>query len=218
MASLTAFFDLDGTLTDSRLGIVRCLRYALERVPHPCPPDDVLATFIGPSLRTGFAALLATSDATRIETALALYRERYVAAGLFENQVYAGVPRMLERLGRAMARAFVVTSKPAVYAERVIRHFGLDRHFARVYGPDLGGRFDDKADLIARVLEAERIDRHAAVMIGDRAADVTAARRNDVRAVGVLWGFGSERELRDAGADAVCATPDALPACLAALR
>lgn len=218
MAALTVFFDLDGTLTDSRLGIVRCIRYALERVPHPCPPDEVLATFIGPSLRRGFAALLETSDATRIERALALYRERYVAAGLFENQVYTGVPRMLERLGRAVARAFVVTSKPAVYAERVIRHFGLDRHFARVYGPDLGGRFDDKADLIAHVLDAERIDRRTAVMIGDRAADMIAAKRNDVRAVGVLWGFGSERELLDAGADAVCATPDALPACLAALR
>lgn len=218
MAALTVFFDLDGTLTDSRLGIVRCIRYALERVPHPCPPDEVLATFIGPSLRRGFAALLETSDAACIERALALYRERYVAAGLFENQVYTGVPRMLERLGRAVARAFVVTSKPAVYAERVIRHFGLDRHFARVYGPDLGGRFDDKADLIAHVLGAERIDRATAVMIGDRAADMIAAKRNDVRAVGVLWGFGSERELLDAGADAVCATPDALPACLAALR
>lgn len=217
-AARIALFDLDGTLTDSRLGIARCIRYALERVPHPCPSDDVLETFIGPSLRTGFARLLGTSDGTRIELALALYRERYVAAGLFENEVYAGVPRMLEDLRRTATRAFVVTSKPRVYAERVVRHFGLERHFARVYGPDLGGRFDDKAELIAHVLEAERLARGAAVMIGDRAADMIAAKRNDVRAVGALWGFGSERELLDAGAEALCPEPRALPACLAAIR
>lgn len=218
MPAPIAFFDLDGTLTDSRLGITRCIRYALERLPHPCPPDDALATFIGPSLRTGFATLLGTSESQRIERALALYRERYVASGLFENEVYAGVPRMLEDLRRTVARAFVVTSKPGLYAQRVVRHFGLERHFARVYGPDLGGRFDDKAELIAHVLETEALDPATAVMIGDRAADIVAAKRNRVRAIGVLWGFGSERELRDAGADAVCGEPRALPGCLAALR
>jgi phosphoglycolate phosphatase len=213
-----ALFDLDGTLTDSRLGIVRSIRYALDRLSHPCPSDDVLATFIGPSLRLGFGTLLATKDRQRIDHALALYRERYAEVGLYECEVYGGVPEMLAEVAAAGARLYVVTAKALVYAERVVDHFGLGRHFAGIYGPTLEGRFDDKAELIAHVADTEGHSARAAVMIGDRAPDMIAAKKNGARAVGALWGFGSERELTDAGADAVCPRPRALPACLAALR
>ena len=111
---------------------------------------------------------------------------------------------------------FVATSKPTVYAERIVRHFGLDRHFTRVYGVDLGGRLDDKKDLLAHLLERERLTAADTVMIGDRAADVLAARANGVRAIGVLWGYGSEPELRAAGAEVLCAEPRALAGCLTA--
>jgi phosphoglycolate phosphatase len=102
---LVLLFDLDGTLTDPRPGIVRCLRHALDTLRAPCPPDDVLASFIGPPLREAFATLLRTSDRDLIERAVALYREEYGDTGLFENRVYAGVTRMLDdcleaRLGR----------------------------------------------------------------------------------------------------------------------
>ncbi len=208
----TLLFDLDGTLTDPRLGMVRSIRYALDRLARPCPPDDVLASFIGPPLRGTFATLLETKDRERIEEAMTLYRERYADVGLFENELYEGVDEMLHDVKRA--RAFVATGKPAVYAERVIAHFALGHHFARVYGPELDGRFDDKADLLAHLLETEGIVPKTAVMIGDRAADVIAARANGVSSIGTLWGYGSADELHDAGAERLCATPKDLAACL----
>jgi phosphoglycolate phosphatase len=109
----------------------------------------------------------------------------------------------------------VATSKPAVYAERIVRHFGLAQHFRKVYGPDLDGRYENKAELLAHLLTRERVSPEAAVMIGDREADVRAAKASGVRSIGVLWGYGSERELIDAGADMLCTTPGELGARLA---
>ncbi|HEX6186455.1 MAG TPA: HAD hydrolase-like protein [Pyrinomonadaceae bacterium] len=202
--------DLDGTLTNPRLGITRCMRYALECLSVACPSDDVLASFIGPPLRGTFAALLGTPDRERIEEAMARYRERFADTGLFENEVYGGIPELLARATEAGARLFVATSKPAVYAERILTHFSLRPHFAGVYGSELGGRFENKTDLLEHLLGAERIAANEAVMVGDRAADVFAAQANGVRSIGVLWGYGSERELVEAGADSLCPDPGAL--------
>ena len=214
MTSRVMLFDLDGTLTDPRPGIVSCMRYALDQLARPCPPDDVLASFIGPPLRGAFSALLETSDKTLIEEAMTLYRERFADTGLYENQVYEGVPQMLESARHAGYIAFVATSKPTVYAERIVKHFGLDRHFAGVYGSELGGRFENKADLLAFLLEREKVPAEVAVMVGDRAADIIAAKTNGIRSVGVLWGYGSKGELTDAGADKLCLTPGELVLCL----
>jgi phosphoglycolate phosphatase len=207
-------FDLDGTLTDPRPGITGCIRYALERLGRPCPSDDTLATYIGPPLRGTFARLLDTDDRARVEQALALYRERYGTVGLFENEVYDGVRPMLERLDAVTSQRFVATAKPMAFAARIVERFGLDRHFAGVYGPDLDGRLDDKADLLAHVLKTEKLTADSTVMIGDRANDISAARANHLRSVGVLWGYGSAEELRDAGADVLCASPTDLESCL----
>jgi phosphoglycolate phosphatase len=203
-------FDLDGTLTDPRPGIVGCLRFALDQLGVSCPGDDVLATFIGPPLRATFAILLDTSDVSQIEEAMGLYRQRFAATGLYENQVYAGVPEMLERAQQVARAVYVATSKPAVYAERIVKHFGLDRHFRQVYGAELDGRREDKADLLAYLLASEGVGAEAAVMIGDRADDVRAAKANGVRSIGVLWGYGSAHELLDAGVDVLCKTPSEL--------
>lgn len=210
----TPLFDLDGTLTDARPGIVACIRYAVEGMGRACPDDDALAAFIGPPLRGTFATLLETTDHARIEAAMALYRERFGVTGLFENRVYDGIPEMLAAVGARAPAAFVATSKPTVYAERIVRHFGLAPHVARVYGAELDASLDDKATLVAHLMKREGIARGAAVMIGDRAADVRAAHANGLRAIGVLWGYGSERELREAGADVLCAEPRVLVACL----
>lgn len=218
MTPLVLLFDLDGTLTDPRPGIVRCMKHALDTLGAPCPPDDVLASFIGPSLRGTFATLLETSDRTRIERALALYREEYGDTGLFENQVYAGVGPMLDRARALASAAFVATLKPKLYADRIVSRLGLEPFFAGVYGPDMEGRFgDDKADLLARLLATEQVAPERAVMIGDRAGDIVGARANRVRSIGVLWGYGSEAELTDAGADALCGSPAELAACLGRL-
>jgi phosphoglycolate phosphatase len=200
-------FDLDGTLTDPRPGIVGCMRFALDRLRVSCPSDDVLASYIGPPLRGTFATLLDTSDAKQIEEAMRLYRQRFADTGLYENTVYEGVPAMLDTIGRLDCAAYVATSKPAVYAERIVRHFKLGHHFRKVYGAELDGRWDDKAELLAHLLATEGVEPSASVMVGDRAADIIAAKANEVRSIGVLWGYGSEAELTLAGADMLCRTP-----------
>jgi phosphoglycolate phosphatase len=204
---LVLLFDLDGTLTDPRLGIVRCMKHAFDTLGAPCPPDDVLASFIGPPLRETFTTLLATSDRSLIEQAMALYRDEYGKAGLFENHVYAGVAQMLDQACELASAAFVATAKLKIFADRIVRRLGLERYFVGVYGPDLSGRLDDKADLLAHLLASEDVSPERAVMIGDRAGDVVSARANRVRSIGVLWGYGSESELKNAGADALCGAP-----------
>jgi phosphoglycolate phosphatase len=210
-------FDLDGTLTDPRPGFVRSIRHALARLGRPCPPNDALASFIGPPLRGTFATLLGTADRGLVEQAMSLYRERYAEVGLYENSVYDGVAEMLETVRGRGSALFVATSKPRVYAERIVKHFGLDRHFAGVYGAELGGRFDDKAALLTHLLATERTAASTAVMVGDRATDVASAGLNGIRSVGVLWGYGPEAELVAAGADVLCARPEMLVPCLSRL-
>ena len=212
------FFDLDGTLTDPRPGIVRCIRYAMDQLCAACPGDDVLASLgIGPSLRGTFATLLGTTDRERVERALALYRGQYGVRGLFENALYDGVVDMLERARPTASATFVATLKPKVYADRIVHRFGLAPYFSGVYGSELEGKYDDKVDLLAHLLETERIHAADAVMIGDRAGDMVAARAHGVRSIGVLWGYGSRSELADAGADLLCPSPGELAACLARL-
>jgi phosphoglycolate phosphatase len=208
-------FDLDGTLTDPRPGIVRCTRHALDKLGASCPSDDDLASFIGPSLRKTFATLLDTSDADLVEQAVTLYREQYGVTGLFENHVYDGIVPVLDHVRLVASASFVATLKPKAYADRIVDRLGLAPYFAGVYGAEFGGKFGEfKEELLAHLFASERVAPEDAVMIGDRAGDIVAARAHRVRSIGALWGYGSEGELRDAGADALCASPKELIACL----
>jgi phosphoglycolate phosphatase len=190
-------FDLDGTLTDPREGIVGCIRHALERLGCGAPPDPELDICIGPPLRESFCRLAGEALA---DAAVEPYRERFRVTGMFENRVYPGIPEALAALGAAGWRLLVVTSKPAVFAERIVRHFELSPHFAAVYGSELSGLRADKGELIAHVLASESIAPERALMIGDRSHDVVGARKNGVRSAGVLWGYGTREELQAAGA------------------
>ena len=202
MTSATALFDLDGTLTDSRVGITTCIVRALEILGEPVPAEDALLRWIGPPLFDSFRAHLGSDD--RAAEALSLYRERFADVGLFENSVYGGMPECLRDTLESCDRRFIVTSKPRVFAERIARHFELAGYFDGIYGSELDGSLTDKGDLIAHVLDRESIPARSAVMIGDRRHDVVGARRNRIRAIGVLWGFGSRSELEEAGADLIC--------------
>jgi phosphoglycolate phosphatase len=195
------FFDLDGTLTDPARGITRCLQHALRASGREAPPAASLRRYIGPPLRRTFAELLATDEPAVIEAAVAHYRERFSAVGLYENEVYPDVPDGLATLHDAGHRLWVVTSKPEVYARTIVGHFGLAALFRNVYGSELSGERADKVELVAHVLERERIEPAGARMIGDRAEDVLGGRANGTGTIGVLWGFGTEDELTAAKAD-----------------
>jgi phosphoglycolate phosphatase len=200
-------FDLDGTLTDPADGIIKCYQYSLRRLNRSCPSPEELAAFIGPPIRQTFAAVLQSTDTSLIEQALAIYRERFSTIGLFENTVYAGVPSMLTELQTAGYNLFVATSKPQVYAERVLRHFSLDSYFIKAQGNELDGRLDDKAELVAELMASQGLSPSETMMVGDRWHDMVAAKRNGISSVGVTYGYGSEEELTEAGADRICHSP-----------
>ncbi len=204
------FFDLDGTLTDPAVGITLCLRHAVVRMGGQPPPAHELTRFIGPPLRTTFCELLSTEDPALLDAAIRHYRERFADVGMFENAVYAEVPAALDMLRADGHRLWLVTSKPEVYARTIVAHFGLDHHFSEMYGSELSGERTDKGELIAHVLDRQRLARERVWMIGDRAHDIAGGRRNGVRTMGVLWGYGTEEELRGAGSDAIVASMEDL--------
>lgn len=207
-------FDLDGTLTDPKEGILESTRYALATLGKSSPADDILTGLIGPPLRNVFSTLLETSDRDLVERAVSLYRERYNDAGLYQARIYDGIPAMLQKARAQASRMFVATAKAQPFAERVVRHFGLDAYFDGVYGPELDGTRDNKADLIRHILGTERVLPVDAWMIGDRAADIVAAKANSVAGIGALWGYGSKEELVRAGASRLCRVPPQLQACV----
>jgi phosphoglycolate phosphatase len=189
------FFDLDGTLTDSSPGIVRCINHALVTLGHEELRDDRLRPMIGTPLASIFADVLRCDDACTIDTAVEHFRHRFDRLGMFENSVFPGILEALEALQRAGHTMQVVTAKPKVVAERVLDHFALTPYFAAVHGPELDTRTCDKADFVAAALTVANGTRASAVMIGDRVDDIRAAHRNGVRAVAVGWGYGTHEEL-----------------------
>ncbi len=202
------FFDLDGTLTDPKLGIARSIQYALGKLDRAIPPEHELTWCIGPPLRASLKKLLGNDDLA--DKALSLYRERFADIGIFENEIYLGIEDTLSVLSASGRRLFVATSKPSVYAERIIDYFKLKVYFERVFGSELDGRRSDKTDLLGYALQTTRVSPSQAIMIGDRSHDMIGARNNGMIAVGVLYGYGTEEELLDAGAHHICATPQRL--------
>ena len=197
------YFDLDGTLTDPFEGISRCIRFALEPFDVPDPDDEMLASYIGPPLLETFSTLLGRNHA---DEALKRYRERFDDVGWRENRLYSGVGEMLTELIAAGHTLHVATSKPGVFAERIVQHFGLEPYFSRIYGAELDGRRSDKTELLAW---AQQRDGHSdgSVMIGDRRHDMIGATNNNIVAIGVAWGYGSVDELEAAGAAHIVRTP-----------
>ena len=211
-------FDLDGTLTDNFEGIANCIRYALTQLDVPHPDAEALRACVGPPLRETLPRLLGRNDAATTERAIAFYRERFSEVGWRENAVYEGVPDMLAAAAVASPRVYLCTSKPQVYAERIVAHFGLSGFLGGVYGSSLDGRLDDKADLLADLLGRESLEGRHCLMIGDRKHDMRAAQRNGAGTMGVLWGYGSRAELTEAGADMLLAAPADFSRALAELQ
>jgi phosphoglycolate phosphatase len=204
----TLLLDLDGTLLDPGPGIVGSFRHAMESVGAPVPEDQDLAWIIGPPLRVTLQTLLAKpADA---DAALQHYRDHYAAWGLYQAAPYPGIFEALQERRAAGVRLLLCTAKAAVIAAKVVEHFGFAPLLSAVYGPDLDGRFDDKGDLIARILDVEGLDPGEVCMVGDREHDVRAASRNGVPTVGVAWGYGGREELARAGAELIIEHPSEL--------
>jgi phosphoglycolate phosphatase len=200
-------FDLDGVLLDSARAIIGCINDALEELGEPRRPPAGLRRFVGPPLADGFSELVGPERAGELVVA---YRTRYATASLEHTTLFDGMVEVLEELGAQRPLA-VATSKPLAYTKPLCDHLGLTPYFAVIEGPSLA-EIEPKTVTVRRALDGLALTPGAsAPLIGDRLHDVEAAHANGLRAIGVLWGFGTEEELRAAGADALVALPEQLP-------
>lgn len=207
---LTMFLDLDGTLIDPKEGITSSIRHALTEVGAVDIPDaDELTWCIGPPLWSSFEVLLGAG--ADVDEAVAHYREHYVEDGMFQADVYDGIGEMFDALHQVDAKLFIATSKPAIYAQEIIEHFGIHAHVERLFGSELDGTNSDKSDLLKFALDETGADPAKSVMIGDRQYDIFGARNNEIPSVGALWGFADEGELHMAEADALAGSPEEVP-------
>ena len=209
------FFDLDGTLSNPKQGITRSVQYALTSFGFESD-TEALTKFIGPPLRESFSKFYGFSVEDS-ERAVAKYREYFAERGIFENEVYLGIPEMLERLATAGKMPVLATSKPQIYAKRILEHFGLAQYFVFVAGCELDGTRDAKAEVIAYALRNLSLAPENAIMVGDRKHDILGANAHTMDSVGVLYGFGDRAELEKAGAPHIVETVKELEKLLLAL-
>lgn len=193
------FFDLDGTLTDPGIGITNSVMYALKHFGMD-EPREKLYRFIGPPLVDSFMEFYEFSREDALK-AVEYYREYFSVTGLFENVVYDGIPKVLDELKAAGHRLYVATSKPEVFASRILERFELKQYFEYVAGADLEGIKSSKADVVREALCVSRADPSDVLMIGDRKHDIIGARANGIRCGAVLYGYGNREEFEEAGAD-----------------
>ncbi|NLX77441.1 MAG: HAD family hydrolase [Clostridiaceae bacterium] len=203
-------FDLDGTLTDPKVGITKSVAYALKSFGIEVEDRDSLCKFIGPPLRVSFRDFYGFSEDDCIR-AIEKYRGYFRVTGLFENEVYPGIENLLKNLKQSGRKLFVATSKPTVFAVRILEHFNLLRYFEYVAGSELDGSRDSKGDVIRFALRENGLaDRANVIMVGDREHDVIGAKENNIDVVGVLYGYGDRAELEKAGADYIVETVEEL--------
>lgn len=200
-------FDLDGTLTDSAEGIMNCAEHALNVMGITEPDRSKLLRFIGPPLVDSFMDFYGMNREDAMK-AVAAYRERYPVKGIFENRVYEGIPEALDLLKNGGKRLAVATSKPEVFALRILDYFDLAKYFEVVTGAELSGERNAKAEVIDECLKRlGNPNKETVLMIGDRKHDVEGAKLCGVACAGVKFGYAEENELENAGADYVFDTP-----------
>jgi phosphoglycolate phosphatase len=202
---VTIYFDLDGTLIDPKVGITRSIQYALRKLDLTVPHEDDLTWCIGPPALDSFKKLLGEDNLAH--KALLLYRQRFSETGIYENTVYDGIVETLAALIDQDRRLFVATSKLQIFAERILKNFNLTPYFEGVFGAEMDGARSDKTELLKHALDIGGVDPAQAVMVGDRSYDVIGARNNGMLSIGVLYGYGTKKELVKAGAHYLCETP-----------
>ncbi len=203
-------FDLDGTVTDPETGITLSVAYSLEHFGIKVEDVRELRKFIGPPLQDSYIDFYGFTPEKAIE-AVAKYRERFSVTGIFENEPYPGIHQLLGKLKDAGYTLSIASSKPEIYTKQIVEHFELSPYFTEVCGSELDGRRTDKAEVISYALEklgnppAEEV-----LMVGDRKHDIIGAKKNGLRSIGVLYGFGDAEELNEAGADHIADSVEAV--------
>lgn len=199
-------FDLDGTLTDPGIGITNSVMHALKKYGIEVEDRKSLYKFIGPPLIDSFEKYFDFSHEEAVKS-VDYYREYYADKGIYENEVYKGIDRLLENLNKNGKKIILATSKPELFAREILRHFGLDKYFLFAAGSTMDETRTNKAEVIEYALaECGITDKSSVVMVGDREHDIIGANKNGIDSIGVLFGYGSRKELESAGATYIAET------------
>ena len=210
MKFTTILFDLDGTLTDPFEGITNSVAYALKKMGITPPKNSELKKFIGPPLAESFEKFYGFSKEESYK-AVDIYREYFAPKGIFENTIFKGIPEMLASLKNAEKRLALATSKPTVFAEKILKHFNIDKYFDVVVGSNLDGSMTDKAEVVAAALKGlGAVEPSTTVMVGDRSHDIIGGIKNGICTVGVTFGYGTKEELEQFHADYIADSVDEL--------
>lgn len=210
MAYTHIIFDLDGTLTDPKIGITEAIRYALEKMGEPVPDMPVLEGFIGPPLFDSFIEVCGLTPG-RAKKAVDYYREYYSRQGLYENHPYPGIAETLSALRDRQIRLYVATSKPEVYARKILKHFGLSHYFVHISGATLDGSITRKEEVLIHLTRHCGLQPGGSVlMVGDRKYDIIGARQAGFHAAAVLYGYGSREELESHSPEYLLDGPEGL--------
>ena len=202
MAYNIVLFDLDGTLTDSGEGIINSVIYSLKKRGITEDDREKLKCFVGPPLEESYIRYYGFND-IESKKAVEYYREYYQEKGIFENNLYNGIEKLLLNLKNNGKKLILTTSKPEYYAEKIVRYFKIEKYLDGVIGSNMDGTLTDKKELIEKVLETKcsRSNKSEIVMVGDRKYDIIGAKKNEIKSIGVLYGYGTREELISAGAD-----------------
>lgn len=204
-------FDLDGTVVNPGTAIPRCINFALKRNGEKTVPIERLKRYIGYPLEEIFQTVTGRKDKRFLKKCVDAYRERFHKEGIAEHRLYPGIVGLLDAVAKS-GNLMVATNKPKASSEMVLEHLGIRNLFTRVYGPDVNGKALNKEDIVKEVLSKEGV--RSAIVIGDRASDIDAAKKNNCRSIGVSYGYGTREELRTAGADLLAETVGELRQCL----
>lgn len=206
----TILFDLDGTLTDPKVGIVNSVKYALKKLGKEESSDERITNTIGSPLKNIFKDLYNLNDED-IKIAINMYREYFSTQGMLENEVYPGMKDLLNDLYKANKKLIVATLKPTVYTVEILKNFKLDEYFYFISGTDLEAENISKTRVIMKSLEelGDEAEKEI-VMIGDRNHDMIGAKSNNIDSIGVLYGYGTEDELKSEGAKYIVNSIDEL--------
>lgn len=203
-------FDLDGTLTDPKIGITKSVQYALVKFGIEEPDLDKLIPFIGPPLVESFQEFYSLNQ-EQAQAAVRYYREYFAETGMYENAVYPGIKELLGELKSAGKELIVATSKPTVFSEQIIEHFGLTQFFKAIVGSNLDGSRIHKDEVIAFALkDLTGTIYDSVIMVGDRKHDIIGAQKNGIASIGVTYGYGTQEELTQAKPVYLAATVEEL--------
>ncbi|MDR3198269.1 MAG: HAD family hydrolase [Planctomycetaceae bacterium] len=188
-------FDLDGTLTNPFEGITNSIKYSLEKFGIAENNKERLKQFIGPPLEKSFMEYYCF-DKNTAQKAVRYYREYFVEKGIYENILYKGIGNVLEELNNQNKNCMIATSKPEIFAVKIIQYFQIEKYFKYIAGSNMEGTFIEKEDIIKHILTKWKLKNDATIMVGDRKYDIIGANKNGIDSVGVLYGYGTKEELQ----------------------